>query len=105
MADGLFVQRLRRHVNAVGPRDRPGLDADLGEERLIGKRLEDTAPLVLVEGDVANRAVPKPRRRRWSPMTSTRVTSTIGSGASVMRPIGVATPHQLPSRCGSRQAG
>jgi hypothetical protein len=55
---GVFVQRLRRHVYAVRPRDRPGLDADLGEERRIGQRLENLAPLMFVEGDVANRAVP-----------------------------------------------
>lgn len=52
---GLLVQRLGRHVEAVGPDDGAALrvDADLGKEALVGKRLGDAPPLATVECHVA----------------------------------------------------
>jgi hypothetical protein len=72
----------------------PGSTRTWGEERLIGKRLEDTAPLMFVEGDVADRAVLEAQAQAMVADDSTRLTSTSGSGASVMSAVGVATPNQ-----------
>lgn len=53
------VERLRSHVDAIGPCNRPpvGIDPDEGEVGGIAQRLEDTAPVAPAEVDVAHRAV------------------------------------------------
>lgn len=59
MLKGLFVQGLGRHVDAIGPRDGPGLriDANLSEVTRVGEGLEYPPPFALVERDIADRAV------------------------------------------------
>ena len=56
---GPFVQRLGRHVEAVGPSDGADLQVDvrLGEEGGIGEGLRHTSPVPLGEVDVADEAV------------------------------------------------
>jgi len=55
----LCVERLGRHVEAVGPDDRAELfvDTDFSEPRRVVQRFEDATPLVVVERDVAHGAV------------------------------------------------
>lgn len=55
----LLVQRLWCHAQVSGPDDGAELlvDADLREPRLIARRLEHPAPLVVTEGDVSHGAV------------------------------------------------
>src|SRR5438552_4172209 len=87
----LGVERLGRHVHPVGPHDRAGLgsDAHLGEECWVGERFEHPAPFALVKRDVADGAPSsKLRRRWWSTITSTAMTSTRGRSVKPLRSTG-----------------
>ncbi len=59
MFTGPFVQRLGRHVEAIGPNEGANLrvDVDLGEAGGVRKRLEHAAPVVVGEVDVADEPV------------------------------------------------
>jgi hypothetical protein len=56
---GPFVKSLWCHVDAVGPDDGAdlGVNANLGEEGLVGEWLEHTTPVTLGEVDVADEPV------------------------------------------------
>jgi hypothetical protein len=56
---GLRLQGLRRHVQAIGTRDRPGLRVELHLRKVprVSERLEDSCPLFVGEVHIAYRAV------------------------------------------------
>lgn len=56
---GPFVKSLWCHVDAVGPDNGAdlGVNADLGEEGLVGERLEHATPVAPGEVDVADEPV------------------------------------------------